>query len=754
MGKFSKFFKFHENHKSFLNNIGPTSLNKIEESYNKQDALSEIDNWQDNVKKAFQLIDADFPFQLILKKSSKGQVLEVKELVQTYHVINSIQPLQKSIKSPLFKNFDINQINKFFRPFFKEADLLFDFKTQTLITYKHSKLKGLDKKIQDTTKELRVRLSKISNAWANDEVLQQNEYDILEDKFVLPVRSDRFNSQLGKIIYRSNSGNTLFVEPFALRQLTNTIEELKAELEREIYKLLKALSDEIHKNYKLINEIFYYVKDIDLSFGRLLCAQNYNLNRPNLNTHKEYALDNVFHPLIENPVKNDISIKKEDNGLLISGPNTGGKTVLLKSFCLCLVLPHLGFFVPASDADINYSSKIFFISHDNQSLMDGLSSFSSEAINYLNVLKDVDESSVIFIDEIFNTTSSLEASELAVALIKQLTHIGSQVFISSHHENLKQWVFDKSLIKSGHMGFTKGSNRPTYIFHLGSPGKSFAKEVFLGLEKESFDSPIVTRWLGQENEAPYKLDEKIQDLDHIREESLKQKEKLQKLSQELEAQKDQVKNLLEIERRKLEAQFEKRWQKLKKETLDLREKIKRGEVKNVLKVSEALNKNKKKFIDDDKNNEQIQGVKKDRFDVGDVVVIKGLNKEGKIIKISKNKAQVEAGTLKTWVLISELLGSKNKQNKKKEEVRVHIQKSQEGRGMILDARGMRREEFLNQAESHILDVLNGDLPFVDIIHGFGDGILKKSLYELLKKYSEISYGFIEGNMGTTRIELT
>lgn len=753
LGRFSKFFKFHENHKSFLDNISPTSLEKIEESYNKQGALAEIDNWQDSIRKALQQIDADYPFGLIYTKALKGQVLEVKELIQTYHVIKAVGPLQKSIKSELFKTFDINLINKLFKNFFKEAEVLFDFKTQSLITYKHSKLKGLDKKIQDTTKELRVRLSKISSAWSNDEILQQNEYDILEDKFVLPVRSDRFNSQLGRIIYRSNTGNTLFVEPFALRQLTNTIEELKAELEREIYKLLKSLSDEIHFQIKAINEIFYYIKDLDLAFGRLSCAQAFNLNRPLINKDKNYKIESVFHPLIENPVKNDISIKREDNGLLISGPNTGGKTVLLKSFCLCLVLPHLGFYVPAHNAEINYSSKIFFISHDNQSLMDGLSSFSSEALNYLDVLKEIDETSVVFIDEIFNTTSSLEASELAVALIKQLTHIGSQVFISSHHENLKQWVFDKTLIKSGHMGFTKGSNKPTYIFHLGSPGKSFAKEVFLGLEREVFDSPLVTRWLGQESESPYQLDQKIQDLDQIREESLKKRDHYEKLSRDIENQKEQIKNLLEVERRKLESQFEKRWQKLKKETLDLREKIKRGEVKNILKVSESLNKAKDKVSDQNSGKSILQGFSKDQFEIGDIVVIKGLNKEGKVIKVSKTKVQVEAGTLKTWVNYTDLLGSRNKPQKKKEEVRVHIQKSQEGRGMVLDARGLRREEFLNRAESHILDVLNGDLPFVDIIHGFGDGILKKSLYELLKKYSEISYGFVEGNMGTTRIEL-
>ncbi len=752
--KFSRLFKFHENHHFLKSNIRPTSLPEIEDTYNRQEALSKIDNWQDKVKKALQELDAELPFSLILKKASKAQVLEVKELVQTYSAIKSIFPLQKDIKLGHLEKLDPNQVNKFFKNFFKEAELLFDFKSQSLVTYKHSRLKSLDRKIIETNKELRSRLSKISSQWSNDDLLQANEYDILEDKFVLPVRSDRYNSNLGRIIYRSNSGNTLFIEPFSLRQLTNTIEELRAELEREIYKLLKFLSEELNRNYEVLKKIFEILKEVDLCYGRLQCSQAFSLCRPTLNAKKNYKIEGVFHPLIPNPVKNDILIKGKDQGLLISGPNTGGKTVLLKSFCLCLMLPHLGFYVPAVSADINLTNKMFFISHDNQSLMDGLSSFSSEALNYLEVLKEIDESSVVFIDEIFNTTSSLEASELAVALIKQITHIGGQVFISSHHENLKKWVFEENLIMSGHMGFTKGSNRPTYIFHLGSPGKSFAKEVFLGLEREHFDNPLVTRWLGHRSTEPEALNEKIQDLDLIREESIRHKEQYEKLLKEVESKKEQVKNLLEIEKRKLESQFDKRWQKLKKETLDLTDKIKRGEVRNIVKVSESLNQSKESLSEKEISPQRLLGEEKRSFAVGETVIIKSLQKEGKILKVSKRKAQVEAGKIKTWVPLRDLLGSKNQTHSKpKEQVRVQITKNKEGRGMVLDARGMRRNEFLNLAEGHILDVLNGDLPFVDIIHGFGDGILKKSLYELLKSYSELKYGFVEGNMGTTRVEL-
>lgn len=749
--KFNPSFKFHENHHFLKSNLLPQPLKSILDIYEQQDYLATVAEWQESLNKALRHIEADFPFSKVLKKIEKSQVPENKEIIQTFLLIQSIFQIYKDVKLPFSHTFDTNLLNKLFKQFFKESELLFDFKSQALVTYKHPRLKEIDKKINETTKELRVKLSKISSAWAKEEILQQNDYDVFDDKYILPVRSDRYHGQLGRIIYRSNTGNTLFVEPFSLRELSNKVEEYRAELERETYKFLQFLTNELAKNYNQINTIFSYILEVDLCAGRLKCAQKFKLNRPLFNQEKKFNIENIFHPLIEDPIKNDIFLRNNQKGLLISGPNTGGKTVLLKSLCLCFVLPHLGFFIPASAADIGYTADIFFMSHDNQSLKDGLSSFSSEALNYIHVIKQLSDTSIIFIDEIFNTTSSLEASELATALIKEVTHIGAIPFISSHHENLKEITFNEKLLESGHMGFLKGLSSPTYVFHMGSPGKSFAREVFLSIEGTHLEQRRISRWLGNVSVSKEVFDNKIQDLDQIRESSLLLKEKVELELKEVSTEKERIKSLLNIERSKLQSEFDKKWQKLKKETYDLAENIKRGEVRNVVKISQSLNKSQENLLGAIED-QRLTGISKDLFKVGEFVVIKTLNKRGKILKIHKNKAHIETGKLKIWVELEDLLGSTELQQKP--QVHVHVQKNREARGMVLDARGMRREPFINKAESYILDVINGDLPFVDIIHGHGDGVLKKALNSILQEHrDEIQYGHIEGNMGTTRVEL-
>ncbi len=753
--KFYSNFKFHENHHFLKHNLKPLALHSILNIYNQQDYLASIAGWQECFSKSLRQVEADYRFSLVLKKIQKVQVPENKELIQTYTLIKAISEIYKDIKLPFCNEFDINHINKCFKNFFKDSELLFDFKSLDLVTYKHPKLKSIDKKITETTKELRVKLSKISSSWAKEEILQQNEYDVFDDKYVLPVRSDRYHGQLGRIIYRSNTGNTLFVEPFSLRELSNRAEEYRAELERETYKLLKFLTEELYQNEKLLSEIFSYILTVDLCAGRLRCAQKYHLNRPVLNEGRVFNIENIFHPLINDPVKNDIKIGPNHKGLLISGPNTGGKTVLLKSLCLCLVLPHLGFFVPASSADISYTDKIFFMSHDNQSLIDGLSSFSSEALNYIDIINRLTPRSVIFIDEIFNTTSSLEASELATALIKEVTHINAIPFISSHHENLKEIVFDENILESGHMGFLKGSSSPTYVLHMGSPGKSFAREVFLRIEKDKLDHPRISRWLGQVKVSKEIFDQKIEDLDNIRDSSMSLKLQFESDLKELSLEKERIENLLKIERSKLESEFDKKWQKLKKETYDLAENIKKGKVRNIVKISQTLNDAKEAIIEPTEV-KILKGDAKSSFVVGETVILKTFNKQGRILKINKNKAQVSYGKLKTWVSFNDLLGSQQPpvSSGNTSQVHVHVSKRREARGMLFDARGIRRDPFINQAENYILDVINGDLPFVDIVHGHGDGVLKSALFDILNQFKdEVKYGHIEGNMGTTRVEL-
>ena len=753
---FTRQFKFQENINTLKSAPKYKNLSFIEKCYDRQRKFIEEQELIEKVKHCLQGIDSQFEFSKILKRLSKFETLTSEELFHCQAALNSWESLQK-LRLSGFQALSNQETKKTFKNFDKTCNLIFDEKNPTIIYHKHPTLSPIDKKIKELRKELRSGLAKISRAWVSDDLLQSDSYDILDDHFVLPVRSDRYTSNLGRILYRSNSGNTLFIEPPQLKSLTNQLHEMTASLDREVFKILKAASEELSQNYKVLKIIFSNTLEIDLAMGRASTAISFNLSKPQF-SEKTFELDisDIFHPLLEDPISNNVKISTKTHGLLISGPNTGGKTVLLKSIGLCIVLPHLGFYTPCKSALISLSDSVHFISHDNQSLIDGLSSFSSEAINYIETYKNIKEGSILFIDEIFNSTSSHEASNLALSLIKSFIEKGSYVFISSHHEELKSNVFSDGLLLSGHMGFEEGSSLPTFTFHQGSPGKSFAIEVFKRLEEKFLGKQEIFRnFFSSKNPS---LNSKFDQLERLQIENNKLNSELKTAQKEVEQERVKIKGLLELEKQKLNEAYKREWKALKSETLSVLDKIKSKKVTNASKVISDLNKasSNARFKDDQTPKEEVFiPIDVNNIIPDNMVFLIDFNKEGRVLKVSesKRKAFVECGKIKSWVNFDKISASKNN-SKKQKTIIISVQKRNEGRGLMLDGRGMRREEFLSAAELNILDVINGDLPFVDIIHGHGDGILKRSLYELLNSFKDsVQFDFIEGNLGTTRVEL-
>ncbi|MAF78280.1 MAG: hypothetical protein CME60_08960 [Halobacteriovoraceae bacterium] len=753
----SRYFHFTQSQHLIKESPKRLSHEEIALLYFHQDQVQSVESWDTEIKDHLNLIHPDLSFSKVRSKLSRFQVLDTKEIYQIFKCINQYGKLAKAFSLKGHTHFSKQEIDSTFKFVRKNIPQLFDDKTEDIIYYKHPILSPIHFKIKECSKQIREKLIKITSDWSKRELLQTQSHDIVDDRYLLPVRSDRYTSQLGKIVYRSNTGNTLFVEPNALREVANIKIELEAQLEREAHKLIKAISDMYADQFKVLDKMFSFFEDLDLASGRLAASTALGFCKPDIDKYaKKFYIKELFHPLISNPVKNDFNLLKKDSGLLISGPNTGGKTVLLKSLSLCLLLPHLGFHIPAQSAIIPYCESLHFLSHDNQDLQEGLSSFSSEAIVYLNLFKNIKKGDSVFIDEIFNSTSSLEASELALAIIKELKERGVFVFISSHHENLKQWVFQESLLESAHMGFKDSNSTPTYILHQGSPGKSYAKEVFKNLERHVLGSKLISQHIVTSRSSFDDIETKIAELEEIENEKRLGQETIKETQDRLLKEKESIKGLLEIEKQKLQEAFDKKWQQLKKKTLDEAEKSKKGSSRSINKLATKLSE-----LNPQKENQKL-GIIKDQGpvenpEVGMTVFIKALSKEGQIIAVSGNgkKVQLNCKGLKVWQPVSQIRKVNQSSYKRSQQVRVSVSKSEDtNRSMSLDARGMRRDEFLQQAELHILDVINGDLPFVDIIHGHGDGILKSSLYKLLQRFrDDVHFDFVEGNQGTTRVEL-
>ncbi len=754
---FSSFFHFTQTKNFIKGSPKRSTLEEVSLLYYHQDQVLAIENWDTPIKDHLMFIHADLPFRKVLKSLSRYQILDPKEIYQTYKCINQYGKLAKVFSLKGHTTLTKQEIDTKFKYIRRNIPQLFDDKTESVIYYRHPILSPIDQKIKEASRLIREKLMKITSEWAKKELLQTQSHDIVDDRYLLPVRSDRYTSQLGKIVYRSNSGNTLFVEPSVLREVANQKMELEAQLEREVHKLYKSLSDTFADEASTLKDIFNFFIDLDFASGRLKAAHTLGLSKPEVDKYaKKIHLKELFHPLLTDAVKNNFDLEKKNAGLLISGPNTGGKTVLLKSLSLSFLLPHLGFYIPAQSAIIPYCESIHFLSHDNQDLQEGLSSFSSEAIVYLELFKNIKKGDAVFIDEIFNSTSSLEASELALAIIKELKEREVLVFISSHHENLKQWVFKDDLLESAHMGFKDSNSTPTYILHQGSPGKSYAKEVFKNLERKVLGSKLISQHIVNSSGAFNQIEGKIAQLEKIESEKRLGQESVKEELSRLEKERESIKGLLEIEKQKLHDEFENKWRQLKKKTLDEAEKIKKGSARSVTKLAHKLSE-----LNPEQREEHSKVINDKgpviKPEVGMTVFIKALNKEGQILAISSNgkKIQLNCKGLKIWQPLNQIRLSPASTQPQQNIISVSVSKSEDtNRSMTLDARGMRRDQFLQQAELYILDVINGDLPFVDIIHGHGDGILKSSLYKLLQRFrDDVSFDFIKGNQGTTRVEL-
>lgn len=752
---FSQKFRFKQNKNECLSSIVSTPKSQIEKFYYYQEQMLEKEDWETFFPKGLSSVHPDFNFNLIKKKLGKFQALEPPELIDTYNCLRCFHNIRKSFLYPQENIEPKEKIDKEFKEFNRTVPLLFDEKTKEIVYDRHPLLAPIDKKIKEASKQIRVLLQRVSQEWAKRDLLQDESYDVLDNRYLLPVRSDRYTSTLGKIVYRSNSGNTLFVEPNALRELANLKIELEASLEREVFKILKACTEIVASNKTIFFPILDFILSVDWTYGRLWAQSRFGLCSPTFSeNNKDIYFKSMHHPLIDGAVPNDLIQKGPLKGILISGPNTGGKTVLLKTMCLCIVLPHLGFGVPAKEARIPFCTNIKFLSHDNQDLLEGLSSFSSEALVYLETIKDAKAGDILFIDEIFNSTSSLEASQLAMGLIEKLASKNVITFISSHHENLKEWVFAGTTLQSAHMGFIADQGIPTYQLFLGSPGKSYAKEVFKRLESSVLGGTSVSDAVRQYDHSSNSIETKLAKLQELEQSNKSLQEELSKLKGSLEEEKVSISGLLNIEREQMEKDFQTKWRKLKDKTFEIGERVKRGEIKNINKISQKLSEIAPQEIKESapkKSPPANLGSAK----IGESAYSKTLDKMGRVIKINEGKgtAQIDCSGIKMWLQLSDLYLSKD-HSKKERQINVFVSKQANQSSLLLDARGMRRDEFLTSAELHILEVVNGDLPFVDIIHGHGDGILKKALHELLKRFkNEVKFGFIEGNLGTTRVEL-
>lgn len=740
-------------------------LEDIFSDYSHQQLFYEHYDLTNNIRSelSFKIKD-DIELIEKIKSLKKGSVLEIDDLYN----ISKIALIFKSFKAIDNNNLieeDFNSSGRAYQVLLNKYIKIIAkfFNNNEFDPYSYPPLRKIWQDLQRIEGNIRELIKTLLGDERYIDSVQYNSYDLINDHYVLPVRSDRYNRDQGMIISKSNHGLTLYVEPSEIKDLSNLRIQLLAEYDEILLKLERELSDILRENYDQIYYIVSFIFNFDFIFSKLKYGIDFDGCFPDFSTDRTIFANDFFHPLIPNPVKNSINLKAEEIGVLISGSNTGGKSVYLKSVALLHHFFKFAIMIPATDARLPLFDSINYLSSDRQNLEEGLSSFSSEISDYVHLINNIDNQNehLVIIDEIMSSTSSKEASALSLALIRYLKNFGQiKLFISTHHEELKVSIHqDHSIgMLSASVLFDDVENKPLYSVGYGAPGSSHALEIFSNIVGEQFDTLVqeAKANLGEESinyESALKLlEKKTAEVDKLLAENRQEKRLIQ-------IEKDKIKGLITLEKEQIITEYRKKLKRVIDKAYGLHDRLKKGEQFSKRKISAEAS-----LIKSEMENEQTQfhnpkenfeTLKFEDLKIGDACFSSMLNKKMNIIGLNpkKNLVQVADKAFKIWVPDSDLSRPKGASNyNSPKDIVIKVSREKET-GVTLDARGMRLDEFQNEVEFRLQSLLSKDIPYLNIIHGHGEGILKNWLRKFLKNTKDFQWDADRDHDGSTMVKL-
>lgn len=695
--------------------------------------------------------------QVLLQRTEKGSVLELSEInlfVCIYEGLSNLKEyfylLSRDLYDDSFKKseqFLKVKLQQPIRVFVTSNGKVFPEKNPILFPF-YEKLHKLEIEIRQKIEKIKTR-PEIANA------LQFKEHDIWDDKFVLAIRSDSYQSSFGRIIGHSSTGQTLYIEPFSISSLREKRQLVQNDLDAAFFKIRKDFSEKISSLADFFEQIFNILLLMDRYSARALFASKYKLSRPYFS--KTFKIEGFLHLLLASPVKNSIHLAPEQKGLLISGPNTGGKTVAIKSIALIFLLSHMGIFVPAESAEIPFIEQLYFFSHDPQSLSDGLSSFSSEVKQYLETSVHASDKALYFFDEIFNSTSSQEASLLAYSLFKKLSEHGAHVFATTHHEDLKRILLHKKEFICASVSLDSVTEKPTYSLAVGQVGQSHALTIFRQLEKAILDSNEMS--LTAFSALDENANQAIVDLNEIDRLRMKLKQSIQE-NEHLKAsyiqQKKSFKSALELQFEEKYKALEQQYHKASQKILAEFERFKQGDIGKKTFESELRNQRHSLKSNIPKTAQQMPG-----FEIHEIQKLKlqeeVYSKKTKANMIVdridplKEKIYLKKGSLGLWHSLKDIRILKGRPPQ--EIPKTTFVDFSESSSIEIDCRGMKLDDFMDAVYKKIGHLNLEKIPYLNIIHGHGNGILKNWLRNEFKNSPDYSMELDPHNDGQTTLKL-
>ena len=623
-------------------------------------------------------------------------------------------------------------------------------------------------------KNIKVNISKLKNK--SDQILKNilrsNVKKLTEaivtkrnDRDVILVKPEYKNDFGGIIHDESASGNTFYVEPKENVEINNEIGILRRKEREEILRILKEASEVIkEKADELINSLWNF-SQIEFIFSKMnFCARN-GFNKQSIVNSQELNLKKAYNPLIDKDVvvKNDVILDNKGNSLIITGPNTGGKTVILKTVGLCVYLSHLGFYIPALEESIvGFFEDVFVDVGDEQSIENNLSTFSSHMTNIIDILNKTNDKSIILLDELCSGTDPSEGAVLSIALLEKFKNLNATMLCTTHYPEIKNYCFESEYYKNSSMEFDFEKLKPTYRFIIGLPGKSNAINISakLGLEQSIIDeaSSLLEVNTKENNLFIDKLSESIREYDYKLEYINKSLNEIDEVKETLET------NLLKYEEYKeslyndLSIELNKEIEEKKEEMLEIYREFKDNTSLKQHELNELLH-----SMDKSKNKVKLQRklesqpkFNNSEIQVGDDVLVLSYNQRATVLEILGNTLQIKMGAMKLNIKKKEVRKIESEPEIAKRYVSTSSVSSKKV-GIDINVIGLNTEEAIREIENYMDKVILQGYDTFTIIHGLGSGILRKNIGEYLKNNRYVaSYrtgGQNEGGMGATVVEM-
>lgn len=613
----------------------------------------------------------------------------------------------------------------------------------------------------DATKELKNLRASYKDNLANlkkilgttlsslSKYLQEPVYTLRSDRYVFPVKVEEKNHVQGIVHDVSASGSTLFIEPKNIVELNNKIIELEIAIEHEINRILSELTNKILMYETLIISSYNCVGKIDFEFAKAKYALKINASKPTINSDKYINLKGFFHPIlinvIDEVIKNDIVLGKDFDCLIVTGSNTGGKTVVLKTVALAVLMAKAGLFIPAYEGDIYAFENIFIDIGDEQSITSSLSTFSGHIKNIINIVEKSNDSSLILLDEIGAGTDPQEGSALAQSILENMLDKGAKLIVTTHYGELKSLAYTDKRFQNASVQFSVETLKPTYKLIIGIPGKSNAITIAqnLGLDENivSHANDIYLTQKDKSNIVLEGLQEAQRELDKNIDIAKEKRQEIENLEQDykekIEKARLQRKKTVDIYKKKYDTQLG----QVKEEIKKILEEIRRTKSEKVarrafFRLSEIENGAAEEFRNDlDEIAPEYKKVDWESVKTGDTLFLRSLNQLVTLQEIPQKKKYVivKVGTVPMQVKREDLFLTekviKNENNFKNKKGFEFSKKRVE---TTLDIRGERVLEGLDILDKYLDEANLSNVPQVTIIHGAGTGALRKAVREYLK----------------------